>query len=151
MNDVILWPVDLEAFLSPARGKLNQYEFWSRNTAEINKSLPLVPNNPYIETGSKIQKQRNRGIQITCSFNSATVLAQFHRKLNSRGIWIGSNYTIQGKIAVIKWKSFLTNFKVIVGRDNIMIPVVLKFYPDLKVDIHLRGKVVANPQNKDGV
>jgi hypothetical protein len=79
------------------------------------------------------------------------VPAQFHRKLNSQGIWIGSNYTIQGKIAVTKWKSFLLNFKVIVGRSNIMLPVILEFYTDLRVVIRLRGQVIANPPNADGV
>jgi len=135
---MINWPVIIEGFLSPARGKLDQYEFWCRDRAAINSKLPLVPGNPYVLTASDNPMGRNKGIEITCKFNNHRVLGQFHRKVNSNGIWLGTNRTNEGPVATSYWHKFISLFGVRAGKDYIKLPVSLEFYPEKIVIIRLR-------------
>jgi hypothetical protein len=125
---MISWPVTLNGFLSPARGKLDQYEFWCRDRAAIAAALPLVTGNPYVETVSTIKGMRQRGIQITCKYADHTVRAQFHRKTGSKGIWIGSNFTNEHDIALRAWRNFVAHFGVTVGMAHPAIPIQLEFH-----------------------
>jgi hypothetical protein len=145
------WPAQLDAFLSPARGKLDQYELWSRDRDAINRALPLISDNPYVITSSPIPWYRNKGMQVVCSFNKKTVIAQFHRKLDSKGIWIGSNYTIEGKAAALQWSSFLINFGVQFNNLNLRIPIILEFHKNLKIFIRLNGSPIVDPSYTDGI
>lgn len=136
LGNVIGWPVTLEGFLGPARTtKLDQYEFYCHNRTAIINSLPV---NSYGVTASPIAGQRKKCRQITCKFNNHTVLGQFHRKVGSKSIWIGSNYTIQGHAATMNWHNFLPFFGITVGKSNKIVPVYLDFYSTLLVVIRLR-------------
>jgi hypothetical protein len=131
------WPVSIDGILTPARKKITQYEFQCRDYKIIANLLPLISSNPYKKTVSSVKNKRNTGIPITCIFNKNTVESQFHR---GNRIWIGSNYTLAGISATKKWRKFISNFGIIVGKDNNIIPVVLDFYQDLKVVIRLSDK-----------
>jgi len=125
------WPVTLSGVLGPARGKLNQYEFWCHNHDQI-KKLPLPP---YVVTVSQ-GKGHNKGIPIICQFNSHTVKGQFHRKTENKDIWIGSNFTdMYDRNETQNWHTFVSLFAIRVGTDDKQVPVHLDFYPDPRVII----------------
>jgi hypothetical protein len=133
------WPVTVEACLKPARAKLDQYEFVSRDRVGIH-NLPL---HPYAVTVSLVRGRRSFGITIKCVFGAYAVDGQFHRRPGDRSIWLGSNFsTARGhdQNATIRWRAFVSRFGVNVGVDDKEIPVYLDFYEDLRVVIRLRSK-----------
>lgn len=136
----INWPVTFNGYLSPARGNLYQYEFNCRNKPSINAKLPLASGNPYVVTVSKVQGQRNKGIQVTVQFKHHTVLGQFHRHPPNKpkGIWIGSDFTNRRSLATLEWHNFISLFGITVGKDNRTIPVYLDFYSNRLIIIQLK-------------
>ena len=135
----INWPITLDGYLGPARGKIDQYEFNCRDKASINAKLPLGSGNPYVVTVSQHKGHRNKGIQVTVQFNHHKVLGQFHRHAENKpkGIWIGSNFTNQRLAATNAWRHFVSHFGIAVGKDDKTIPVYLDFYNNLLIIIRL--------------
>jgi hypothetical protein len=128
------WPITLEGYLHPAKGKIDQYEFGRCDSNAIAK-LPLPP---YEVTASSTLEQRNPGIQITCQFGANTVQGQFHRTEADK-MWIGTNRrSIEGPPATRRWHHFVSFFGIKVCVDDKEIPVYLDFYPDLRVVIRLQ-------------
>jgi hypothetical protein len=135
---MISWPVTIDGILTPARKKLDQYEFQCRNRDAIQRVLPLVAGNPYAVTTSKLKGHRNKGIQITYKFGDNTVAGQFHRH---ERIWIDSNRTLQGPVATSNWHRFLSLFGITVGITNKIQGILLEFHQNKVVVIRLSGKL----------
>ena len=143
---VIKWPVILNGYLEPSRGKTDQYEFHCHNKHNrhtIDSKLPLIPGDPYKVTVSPTEDQRNKGIGVTCKFNKQTVKGQFHRfspSTKNKSIWIGSNYRNGGRSATAQWHKFVSYFGITVGVHHTQIPVYLEFHPTLEIVIRLRNE-----------
>jgi len=147
-GSMINWPITLDGCLSPARGKIDQYEFNCRDKASINAKLPFGSGNPYVVTVSPHKGHRNKGIQVTVQFNDHKVSGQFHRHAANKpkGIWIGSNRTNQGSDATKAWRQFVSHFGITVGKQGKTIPVYLDFYNNLLIVIRRRPSISGTPE-----
>ena len=121
------WPITIEGHIYPSRGKIQQWEIGSRDSYAISQ-LPLNPYNITVGTG--------KGIPITCKYRSDSLVGQFHRKVNNKGIWIYTNNSNAGPNATYRWYNFLSKFGIFKGQSHKEIPICMVFYPDF-VEFHL--------------
>lgn len=118
---MISWPVRLHGFASAARG----HEFYCQDRASIDGFLPLVTGNPYVETDAAVDN-RSAGIPVTCKHRDWTVVACFHRKVDSKRIWVGSRFKGTDDRGHEAWIRFVCRFGVAAGAD---VPVLLEIHP----------------------